>query len=339
MKEFKFAKEKPKWMSDDLIELMKNRDISLKQYLKTKTEGNKKEMRRMRNMVNVAIRNARNEYVKGQLEIHQKNPKKFWKQITDILPSKTDNQNFDNIKNDNNETIPKEELSNYINTFFATIGRKLDAKFRNVPIITMGSRNSLHTHDDIQNGLNNFKLITMQQLEKEIKNISVHKSSGIQHLSAYVLKLCFNILKEKLLVVMNKSLFQGYFPKMWRHATIIPIPKVTIPKEVGDLRPIALTPLPGKMLERFVHIQLMEHLDTHKLLNNIQNGFRKNHSTIDTIFKFTSNLQSYKNQRYNTIALYIDFKKAFDTVNHKILIEKLKSLKITGNVLNWLETL
>ena len=338
MKEFKFAKEKPKWMSDDLIELMKNRDISLKQYLKTKTEGNKKEMRRMRNMVNVAIRNARIEYVKGQLEIHQKNPKKIWKQITDILPSKTDNQNFDNIKNDNNETIPKEELSNYINTFFATIGRKLDANFRNVPIITMGSRNSLHTHDDIQNGPNNFKLITMQQLEKEITNISVHKSSGIQHLSAYVLKLCFNILKEKLLVVINKSLFQGYFPKMWRHATIIPIPKVTIPKEVGDLRPIALTPLPGKMLERFVHIQLMEHLDTHKLLNNIQNGFRKNHSTIDTIFKFTSSLQSYKNQRYNTIALYIDFKKAFDTVNHKILIEKLKSLKITGNVLNWLET-
>ena len=75
MKDFKFAKEKPKWMSDDLIELMKNRDISLKQYLKTKTEVAKKEMRRLRNMVNVAIRNAKNEYVKGQLEIHQKKTK------------------------------------------------------------------------------------------------------------------------------------------------------------------------------------------------------------------------------------------------------------------------
>ena len=81
MKDFKFAKEKPKWMSDDLIELMKNRDINLKQYLKTKTEVDKKEMRRLRNMVNVAIRNARNEYVKGQLEIHQKNTNKFWKHI------------------------------------------------------------------------------------------------------------------------------------------------------------------------------------------------------------------------------------------------------------------
>ena len=97
------------------------------------------------------------------------------------------------------------------------------------------------------------------------------------------MKLCFDILKEKLLVVMNKSLYQGYFPIMWRHATIVPIPKVSIPKEVVNLRPIALTPLPGKMLERFVHTQLMEHLDTNKFLNDIQNGFRKNHSTIDTI--------------------------------------------------------
>ena len=77
MKDFKFAKAKPKWMSDDLIELMKNRDASLKQYLKTRKEDDKKEMRRMRNMVNIAIRNARNEYVKNQLETHQKTLRNF----------------------------------------------------------------------------------------------------------------------------------------------------------------------------------------------------------------------------------------------------------------------
>ena len=124
----------------------------------------------------------------------------------------------------------------------------------------------------------------------------------------------------------------------WRRATVVPIPKVSVPKEIGDLRPIASTPLPGKILERFVHTQLMEHLDTNNLLNDIQNGFRKKHSTIDTIFKFTSTLQSHKNLKFNTIALFIDFKKAFDTVNHKILLEKLKMLKISGTVLNWLQT-
>ena len=182
MKDFKFAKEKPKWMSDDLIELMKNRDISLKQYLKTKTEVDKKEMRRLRNMGNVAIRNARNEYVKGQLEIHQKNPQKFWKHISDILPSKSENQNFDNIKNYKNESISKEDLPNYINTYFATIGKKLDDNFKNIPINNVDRNKPLLVQNDIYVGLKNFNLITIQQLEKEIKNISVYKSSGIQHL-------------------------------------------------------------------------------------------------------------------------------------------------------------
>ena len=78
---------------------------------------------------------------------------------------------------------------------------------------------------------------------------------------------------------------------------MVTIPKVDIPKEISDLRPIALTPLPGKILERFVHAQIMTHLDDNLLLNNIQNGFRKKHSTIDTIFKFTSDLQSNKKNK------------------------------------------
>ena len=329
-------------MSDDLIEMMKNRDASLKQYLKSKKEDDKKEIRRMRNMVNIAIRNARNEYIKNQLEIHQKNPKKFWKQISDILPSKSENQNYDNIKNNLNDSIPKEKLPDFINTYFATIGKQLDKNFINIPMPPNNNQNNqnnlLPLVGNNANILKFFRMINIQQLEKEINGIAVHKSSGIQNLSSYVLKLCFDVLKDQLLVIMNKSMFQGYFPKLWRRAIIVPIPKIPIPKEVGDLRPIALTPLPGKILERFVHTQLMEHLDNNNLLNNIQNGFRKNHSTIDTIFKFTTQLQSYKNSKLNTIALYIDLKKAFDTVNHSILLGKLKSLKIVGNVLKWLKT-
>ena len=152
------------------------------------------------------------------------------------------------------------------------------------------------------------------------------------------MKLCFEILNEKLLVIMNKSLFQGYFPQKCRMATIIPIPKVSIPKEIGDLRPIALTPLPGKMLERFVHIQVMVHLDTHLLSKEFQTGFSKKHSTNDTIFKFSTDLQLNKSNKKNIIALFVDLKKNFDTVNHEILLKKLYTLKIHGNVLSWLES-
>ena len=109
-----------------------------------------------------------------------------------------------------------------------------------------------------------------------------------------------------------------------RRAIIVPIPKVNIPEEIGELRPIALTPLPGKILERFVHTQLLDHLNRHNILTDFQNGFRKNHSTIDTIFKFTTDLQINKNNKLNTIALYIDFKKSFRYSKSQSFISKIK---------------
>ena len=80
------------------------------------------------------------------------------------------------------------------------------------------------------------------------------------------------------------------------------------------------------------------YLNRYNILTEFQNGFLKNHSTIDTIFKFTTDLQINKNNKLNTIALYIDFKKAFDTVNHKLLIGKLKDMKIRNNAINWINS-
>ena len=157
-------------------------------------------------------------------------------------------------------------------------------------------------------------------------------------MTSYLLKACFRILHMQLLVIMNKSLFNGYFPLMWRKAIVVAIPKINIPVEISDLRPIALTPLPGKILERFVHTQLISHLDQYNILTEFQNGFRKNHSTVDTIFRYTTDLQLNKNNKLNTIALYVDFKKAFDTVNHNLLINKLKKFNIKNKAIDWITT-
>ena len=124
------------------------------------------------------------------------------------------------------------------------------------------------------NPISNLYMVALEQLNKEIGNICVHKSSSIMGLSLYVLKLCFEILNKQLLVIMNKTLFQGYFPQKWRKAPIIPIPNIPIPQEIGDLRPIAITLPLGKMLERFVHTQIMSRLDMYSLLNISQNGLR-----------------------------------------------------------------
>ena len=333
-KHFKFAKNRPSWLTNDLINLMKERDRLLKVYQKTKKDNDKIEMRKIRNLVNISIKNARAKFVKDQLETHKDDPKKFWKELNTLIPNNkaTSNQCFNNIKDERKKIIPQELLPNCVNTFFANIGVQLDLKIP--PLSEIG--NNMNRKYTIE-PLDKFELITEDELLKEIKKISIYKSSGL-NVSTYFLKICFEILTPQLLVIMNKSLFNGYFPMGWRKATVVPIPKVNIPEEIGDLRPIALTPLPGKMLERFVHTQLLRHLNRNNILTDFQNGFRKNHSTIDTIFKYTTDLQLNKNNNLHTIALYIDFKKAFDTVNHKLLTDKLKDMKIEKKVLKWINS-
>ena len=89
------------------------------------------------------------------------------------------------------------------------IGKKLDAQFdnefSNLPTVVIDDNKHVFPLDE-------FNMISIEQLNSEIKNIAIHKSSGIHNRSSYVMKMCFMIFNEKLLVIMNKSLFQGYFP-------------------------------------------------------------------------------------------------------------------------------
>ena len=90
---------------------------------------------------------------------------------------------------------------------------------------------------------------------------------------------------------------------------------------------MSLLPLPGKLLEKIMHSRMMEFLDHNNLLDK-QGGFRPGHSTIDTMLYFINDLFSAINNNQITFAIFIDFKKAFDTVDHKILLRKLDKLEL-----------
>ena len=108
--------------------LMKERDRCLRKYAKTRLEIDKMEMRLIRNLVNISVKNSRADYIKDQLETHKNDPKKFWKNITKIIPNKKLNsaKNFNNIHDDNDNIIGQEYRADHINHYFSDIGLKLD---------------------------------------------------------------------------------------------------------------------------------------------------------------------------------------------------------------------
>lgn len=137
---------------------------------------------------------------------------------------------------------------------------------------------------------------------------------------------------------MNLSLTTGCVPEQWKIATVIPIPKIKNSSNVTDLRPISLLPLPGKILEKFVHRDLMEYLIIHNLLNEAQFGFRPEMSTLDAIASFLDDVGMHINSGQLTIATFIDFSKAFDTLNPALLIQKLLDINIDYCTYKWFQS-
>ena len=144
-------------------------------------------------------------------------------------------------------------------------------------------------------------------------------------------KLLFLARPDLLLSIIGTTIDLSNYPTEWKRATVIPIPKISKPMGPQNLRPISLLPLPGKICEHLIHAQIDSFLERNNLLTKFQNGFRTRRSTAQTIFDYLSDLTNTYNKKEETIAIYIDFKKAFDAVNHSLLIKKLSMFNFRAN--------
>ena len=139
----------------------------------------------------------------------------------------------------------------------------------------------------------------------------------------------------KLKKIFDCSLDTGLIPKAWKHATIIPLQKDGNKKDVNNLRPISLLPLPGKILEKIIQKNLSQYLETNNIFDSKQGGFRPKHSTTNSIVNLTEDIYCSMNNKEYTTVVYIDLKKAFDTVNHKIVLQKLEKAGVGIKLKMW----
>ena len=174
-----------------------------------------------------------------------------------------------------------------------------------------------------------------------IKDIDTSKASDVPHITAKILNPAFTVFVNQLTYIFNLCLTQNIFPDDWKIASVVPLPKEGDMSQCTNYRPTSLLPLPGKILEHIIHNGISTFCDENDILNDNQGGFRKKHSTIGTVSLFTDNLYEAINNNQISIATFINFSKAFDTVNHKILLQKLGKIGISGNmkklVKNYLE--
>ena len=319
------ARREP-WVTNEAIEAIRDKDNLLKRAKRTDRVEDWEAARRVRNRVGRDLENLRADFLKRQQEDNKNDPKKFWKNIASIFPGKKGNTGRIWLKDSaSGNDIEQANTANYINTFFTNIGPDLAKKH---------DKRWEYFGVTVQDNIQGFGT-ELAEVTALCKQINTMKSSGIDELSSRLCKDAFMVLGRQLVHLFNCSLSTGIFPNKWKIGKIIPLFKGGDRENVNNYRPVSLLPLPGKLLEKIVHNKIVKFWEDSNFLSEDQGGFRKNHSTVSTVASLTDDLFHQINEGNTTVAAFVDLRKAFDTVNTKVLTNNLTHAGIRGDVLKW----
>ena len=179
--------------------------------------------------------------------------------------------------------------------------------------------------------------VSIIYLKSEAASIFLYQKRCIMHpnIEYLICKDALTVLAHQLTYLFNCSLSTAVYPSAWKRAKVVPLFKGGDREDVNNFRPVSLLPLPGKLLEKIVHKTISEFFDENHFLSAQQGGFRKGHSTVNTIADLTDDLFQAINVGNTTLAAFIDLRKAFDTVDLDILRNKLRKAGLRGAVLDW----
>ena len=248
-----------------------------------------------------------------------------WQGIRLALNNKTKSMDPPQVILHNNKNINDPvEVSNAFNNYFGCIAEKTKSKI--IPT------NESYTNFLLNSNNNSFFLSPTlpEEVNKLILSLNHTKADGPGSIPTKLLKLISPTISELFSQITNECFVDGIFPDCMKDAYIVPIHKKESKLEPGNYRPISLLSNLSKIFEKLLHSRLYSFLEKHQCLYQNQFGFRQGHSTKYALISLTENIRKALDKGQFAAGIFIDLQKAFDTVEHSILLRKLDHYGIRG---------
>jgi len=221
------------------------------------------------------------------------------------------------------------DMADEFNQFFTSVYTKEDIAYFPTPKgVFQGS---------VTDRLNDV-LIDQYLIKRNLLKLRTDKAGGPDNLSPWFLRKVDDEIATLILLLMRESLDEGTVPMDWKTANISPIYKKGDRSSVSNYRPISLTSQICKVIEAVLRNALVAHLEHNQLIHDSQHGFRKGRSCLNNLLTFLDKVTEYMITGNSVDVIYLDFAKAFDTVPHQRLLEKLKAHGIGGKLWNWIKS-
>lgn len=312
------------WITQGILKCIKHRN-KLQKQLKLDKENDilKITYRRYRNFCNNTIKKLKMQYEKNQLDESKGNIKTLWNCIKNItyLNKQTSNKNeLLNLKSSHSES------AEYVNNHFINVGKKLAQNIQTDPLSTKEYYASLPTQS------NSIGILEpdVTEIELIINSLKSESAAGWDGIPTKFIKMA----KYQLIpIITHLSILcfqQGIFPNSLKCSIIHPIYKSGERDDINNYRPIAILTVISKIIEKLINTRLTDFLNKYNLLSKSQYGFRKGISTEDAILDLTSCITNYLDDKQKTMCIFLDIKKAFDTVSVPTLLHKIEKLGIRG---------
>ena len=321
----KNKKPKPPWMTIEVKKSIKTKYKLFKRYLDSNNSFYYKQYIAKRNETSKIIKKLKKGQERKIAEDCRSNPKAFWRFVNSKRKCK---QGISVLKKpDGTYTTNDREKAEVLDNLFSSVFTRENTD--SIPHTVPGEKSDRVFISDI--------IITEKAVKDKLNKLNTAKTPGIDKIHPRVLKELSESLIKPLTILFNKSICEGQLPLDWKTANISAIFKKGEKSDANNYRPVSLTSIVCKVLESIIRDTVQEYFEQQNLYTQCQHGFRKNKSCTSQLIEVMEEFTTYLDDKDTFDVIYLDFKKAFDSVPHVRLLNKLEAYGITGKIHSWIK--